>query len=323
MDNIFDFTLLKLACEDIFEDEIAAQTSDHDEEIVLSDDQIGSAADKILNLPDAFQEVLMSRMCFGFSERETEEIFGIVNPKKLFDSARIILGYSLMLQEREKISLDSLKHACELALDTFSAQVNSNTGKGQPFHNKAVLKKFIRSRKKITPSMLFVRRASIFLAGVLITGVMALTVSAALRERVYQWLVNVYEKYSSFSIVTENSEMIASIDLNQISFGFMPDGFELVEKYVDDAMLFVKYINPDNKQVYLRVVIPNDEAIDANTEGVTIEQVIINNHEANYWMKNGVTYLLWEEKGHLFAMYTEFELETATKIAENIHFPAE
>lgn len=329
MDSVFDMSLVKRACSEIFDGEASAagdlNGGFHD--IDLFDTQINILADKISILPDSYQEALISRMCFGLSAEETGEIFGMPNPSKIFNSAQITLGYSLALKPGERISSTSLKKACNFALSAFVAKIKEEAAQQPEFQNKKKMKRFLQWHKhnKMSLARLFLKRAVIFVVGVLLFGITAFTVNAAIQKKFFNWVVSVYEKFSSFSIAAGNETNVTSPigDSKQISFGYVPEGFELTKENGGYRRINLQYNDQNGMRIFLTVTASDGTKQGLNTEDAVIEEIYINGQEALFWIKNETTFIVWEQQGYLFSLITELNRETAVKIAENIHFDDE
>lgn len=315
-------TSLKQVCMALREQEIAQiRNPNHRMEHQLTDREINRLAECILVLPESYQEVLMARFCYQLSIEETRNIFGIADPEKTFYHAQCALGYAFDLPDNECIGIKSIHDACVLACDTYICTVKQQSKHTDfPRAAKEYLQNTHRGQRAKRLTLLVLKRVAMFLLVILASGTMVLSVNASLRERFFNWVISVYEEYSAFSIVSANEVSLTEfIDVQKISFGYMPDEFEKAEKYVDTQTGTLHYVNPDGKQIFLTIVPSDGTEHNVNTEAVTPEEIVINGHEGFFWLKNQSAFVVWEQNNHLFALITDLDRETTVKVAENIH----
>lgn len=324
MGNTFNLSLIKRTCIEIFDTE-AIDIGEPDSnflDVNLSNGEIEVLADKIQILPNDQQEALIARLCFKLSPKEISKIYGISNPRKTFNTAQTILGYSLSLKAGERISLSSLSKACDYMLLSFVTEIEQKNEKKsflESSHN-AILN-FNNAKKKIRSKYffsIFFKRVAVFAMTILISGITVLSVNASIREKFFDWVVTLYEKYSSFRIASNVSDTeIYTLNSRQVVFGYMPKDFVLAEEYISEKRINIQYCDQSGKQIIFMITVP-DTSQNLNTENVIVEEIFVNSHLGRTWIKDEVTYIVWEDRGYLFSLITELNRKDAIKVAENV-----
>ena len=162
--------------------------------------KIRELSEKILHLPHQGIVLLFSRYCFRLSPQETEK-FQMKNAKGRFHFYRELLSLSMGLSSEQVISEDSLNQACKIAMKDYlrmelkkDPDVN-NVGKNR---TSIAFKRFSKAVAvaTITITLLFST---------------AMVVNAQFREKVIAWVVETFEKYSSFEVQRDGENTQADL----------------------------------------------------------------------------------------------------------------
>jgi hypothetical protein len=323
MFNFPDLTLVKRTCSEIFEDEIKdfEDAENKSLDIDLPDTQINALAEQISALPDVYQEALIARLCLGFTTEEISKVFSISNPEKALVSAKVILNYSISQESNSRISMSSLKKACDKAFFAYVSQIKSETTRLSDDQSATKLKAFMRMqrKRKKTSGVAVLKYAAVFLIGIILCGTITLAVSAEIREKFFSWVISTYERYSSFEITTVagNGSVITDISQLEIDLEYIPDGFELLNTTETATRKGIRYLDANEVRISITAALP-DVSTDMNTEDVTIEDILVGEYEAKRWRKNDTEFIVWEQQGYMLSLITELDSETALKIAESV-----
>lgn len=150
-----------------------------------------------------------------------------------------------------------------------------------------------------------------FVAALIFSMTMVMSVSA-LREGFFDMVQQIFEK---FSIITYQSNGITSnIDKPFVEYELteLPEGYVLTEENVipETKQKIVTYKNKDN--TYLGFDQYPIETADfmINTEGVTLEEIFVDNQTLYYYSNLGIQNVFWDNGEYVFFISGEIDKET-------------
>lgn len=153
------------------------------------------------------------------------------------------------------------------------------------------------------------------LAAVIMVITTAMSVSA-IRNSVFEFVSQVYEKYSQIffsqtSAVTQNS-----INFTECKPSYIPDGFQLVHSETN-GLFRQEYENGTDMIFYTQQEI-NEASMHINTEGVELEDTKVNGLPAKYYSNQGTQNLIWYDNQYVYMVSSTLDRKTVFKIAENV-----
>lgn len=177
--------------------------------------KIRELSEKILLLPHEGIVLLFSRYCFRLSPEEAEMFFQLKNAKGCFRFYRNLLSSSMGLRTDEMISDASFNEACKIALKEY---LNTELKENEGSHKTG------KSRAKIVLRQM---GRAVAVAAVTLTLLFStcMVTNAKFRERVITWIVEAFEKYSSFELEGDGDS--AQPDLQSYKPTYLPDRAEL------------------------------------------------------------------------------------------------
>ena len=146
----------------------------------------------------------------------------------------------------------------------------------------------------------------------------------ALREPFIRFIVEIYEKFSNVIFVNDKSEsdiilVTEELILEKIQPTYIPEEYELESEYNDEVIHKEIYINSDKSKTIMYMQRINDESIvQANTENVVYENILINNYSAIYYSNKGTNTIVVSGERYIFTIEGTIEKEELLKIAESI-----
>jgi hypothetical protein len=180
--------------------------------------------------------------------------------------------------------------------------------------------KLVRGRRKLFSVL---RTAAMFALALLLTGTVAISVNAELREKLFDWFVETFPQYSDFRVSTDVPLTEESFDkLALYEPTYIPDGFSEFSIGDMDTMVYFDYSsNDDGSLLSIMGRLPTGGAVGMNTEGVEIEKTSFQGEEAYYWEKDGIAYYTFILDGYHFTITGPLARSEIYKIAENIKTP--
>lgn len=286
----------------------------------LSDDQVNQLARKIVLLPSEYRNILFFRYCFNNTSYETENILEIENAiSKLRYIQKMLSGF--MGLGNSWIADNSMEMACEIALIEDTKDYDNIKVLHEPNYSKSFrqrLKDINIKQGNYRLLVLIAKRVAIFILICILSFSAVLAVNAEVRERVFDWIIEVYEKFSIFTSQNMDEDN-NSIELTSLKINYIPIGFELVNINKGRNALIYNYLANNNQEFYIKLVDSFGENKSYyDTENVEIEEIIFKGSQGYMWRTDEMTYLIWNQDGiecHVIGTLSKDEI---LKVAENI-----
>jgi hypothetical protein len=155
--------------------------------------------------------------------------------------------------------------------------------------------------------------AAILIAFILTNSILIATVQAY-REKVFETIVTVYDRFTSIIIKVEEP---ISEGLSFTEPSYIPDGFEVIKDKQTDITRKINYMNGNRIIIYMQDIITNAE-IRIDTEGTTIEEMKINNQIIKYVFNKDMYIAYWNDDNFIYSVNAEVSFEELVKIIEGI-----
>lgn len=143
----------------------------------------------------------------------------------------------------------------------------------------------------------------------------------ALREPVIRFIVETYEKFSSIIIVNDKNEddIVIDYSFEKITSMYIPEGYILDFEFDEAPIYQVRYVNNDKTKMFVCMQAITDEGIvQANTEGITYENININNDSGVFYSNKGNNTVIFNLDKYVFTLTGTISREELVKIAESI-----
>lgn len=166
--------------------------------------------------------------------------------------------------------------------------------------------------------MLIAKKAAVFILVCILSFSAVLAVNAEAREKVFDWVIEVFEK---FSIITPQDidEGNNSVELSSFKINYIPTGFELVDIHKGRNMLIYIYSANSNQEFNIKLFASSGENKSYyDTEGAEIEEITLKGSPAYMWQIDDMVYLIWYQDGIECHIIGNLDKDEALKVAENI-----
>ena len=145
----------------------------------------------------------------------------------------------------------------------------------------------------------------------------------ALREPFVNFIVETFEKFSNVIFVSDKSEKDNTIEndfkLVVIEPSYIPDGYEKELNFGDEVVYQARYVNTYRTSSIMYMKSINDGSIlQANTENVSYENIVINQYAGIYYSNKGTNTIVFSTEEYLFTVEGTVDKEQIFKIAESI-----
>lgn len=267
--------------------------------------EIRALSEKILHLPQQGITLLFSRYCFRLSPEETEMFFQIKNAKGRFRFYRNLLSTSTGLRPGQLLSDPSLDQACKIALKVY-------------LRTELKEDSVVYSDRKCQPHIVFNRiRKTVVVAAIILalSFSTAMAANAQFRQNVIAWVVETFEKYSSFEIQSYGENV--QPDLQSYKPTYLPDGAELLNTIVQPEMVVYEFVVNDSNSFEL-LVSKSDTKVYLNTENAEITPFVRNELTGYYFKNRAENYVCWEQNACFLAVYGSIDTDELIKIAVSV-----
>lgn len=286
----------------------------------LSAEEIGQLSRKIDILPSEYRNILFFRYCFNNTPSETDKILDIEDS---IGKLRYIQKMLSRIMELENAWIDenSMTEACRLALAEYTKDYNEVKMMYNPNYSinfKRKLKGIKIKQNLNSIAMSVAKRVAVFILVCFLSLSAVLTVNAEAREKVFDWVVQRFPKFSIF-IPQGMDEVDDSTELTSLKINYIPTGFELENTHEGRSMLIYDYWTEDNQNLTIKLVTLSSEGRSYyDTEGIEIEEIIFKDSKGYIWEADGIAYLIWYQDGVECHIVGNLSREEISKIGESI-----
>lgn len=217
----------------------------------------------------------------------------------------------------------ALSQACKLALKKLMDEVNMQPDVLHAYsrHFRKQLRKVRAAQKPVDYLLRGASRAAAVLLAVSIGFSTAMVTNAEFREKILEWIVETYPKYSKIRLdgVQNRSGSDRAGELASFQITYIPDGYKLVYQSNLETMKHFRYVNSAEQSIIIQIV-PGDGSNNYNTEGAEVKTCIVGNRSVLYWKKDSFSMCIAKDRDWLIVVMTELPFDEAFKILENIRF---
>lgn len=142
----------------------------------------------------------------------------------------------------------------------------------------------------------------------------------ALREPVIRFIVETFEKFSNVVFVNDKSkeDIIIDFTFEKTIPTYIPEEYKFDSDFEYDNAYQVMYVNASNSTIIYSQQINNDSILQANTENVTYQNIVINDYPAIYYSNKGTNTVIVSGERYTFTVEGTIEKELLIKIVESI-----
>lgn len=267
--------------------------------------KIQELSEKILYLPHQGIVLLFSRYCFRLSPKEAEKFFQLENAKGRFRFYRELLSSNMGFSSAQVISDDSLNQACRIAMKTYLRMEL----KEDPAANSA------GKRRTHIAFRRFGKAVAVAAITITLLFSTAMVANAQFKEKVIAWVVETFEKYSSFELQSDREN--AQTGLQNYKPTYLPDGSELLDT-VEQSEMIVYEFAINNSGGFEILLSKSDTKVYLNTENTEITPFDQNEIAGYYFKKGDLNYVCCDRDGYFIAIYGSIDTDELIKIAAGI-----
>lgn len=184
-------------------------------------------------------------------------------------------------------------------------------------HEAAMQKIFRKERKKLFYKKIpkYSKRAAVFLLAVIIMSGIAVFSVEAWRIKVMNFVIEMSQTHSEINF-GENSTKGDSYISDEITLGYIPEGFKLEKKDIKNNMVTLVFKGEDEYFIFSMNKIAGSMGID--TENASVKKTTINGQEALFSSNINVNILVWHDEKFSYTLSGTVDEKEIVKIAEDI-----
>ncbi|WP_227836465.1 DUF4367 domain-containing protein [Clostridioides sp. ES-S-0001-02] len=208
---------------------------------------------------------------------------------------------------------ESIPIATKIILDDLPSDDELNHVFSKSFERK--MKKLIKQQKRssLTNKIIFYSKRTAIVFLIVLASLFTVTMSSeALRTRLYELVIRVYEDLTSFVFSTNDGE--ESLNLKIIEPKYIPNDFKEVDR-VDNFI--ITYKNKNNIEINYTFCEIGANSIILDTEDAKVENILINGNKAIYIEKETSIQLFWNDKKSIYLLSTDCYKEDLLKKYKN------
>lgn len=157
--------------------------------------------------------------------------------------------------------------------------------------------------------------AAILVLVIMLNTVLVVSVEAY-REKFFELIQTVTERFTSFFVEADDDAPVT--ELVPIDPPYIPEGFDVIEKFSDAVSHTVIYLNEEGQEIYYVQALVVDGETHIDTEDAEMQVIQIEDCAVYAVRKNDTTQLCWIDGDYEFVIISNVEYETIIAVAEEI-----
>lgn len=139
----------------------------------------------------------------------------------------------------------------------------------------------------------------------------------ALREPTIEFIIGVYEKFSSLVFGTDDSQAAYPETIEEIrTIKNLPVGYTLADTVSTDIFIKTTYVSPGYNDIIFKQYLITSTEVQADTEGVDLENLEIAGYPAVYFNNKGISTINWTDGKYGYGISGNLEKETLISMTE-------
>ncbi|MGV8148208.1 MAG: DUF4367 domain-containing protein [Alkaliphilus sp.] len=218
----------------------------------------------------------------------------------------------------EQVFADIVKKAEQIMLQQIPNISEQSYEFTKKFEGRMKLINKIANRKISWKMVLrYVKKIAIIILIVLVTSFATIMSVEALRIRFFEMITETLEKYTYIEYEKTNIDIVDEED-TFYNPSYIPKGFVLIKHEIFHTTAILTYVNEEEIEIIFEQYSLEHTRMKIDTEGTTLNPIIIRGNEGYYFQNKGLTTIMWQEKQYGFIISSEAEKNILIKMAESI-----
>ena len=208
--------------------------------------------------------------------------------------------------------MNNFEKACEMSLNDWLSTLPEEVPQAEYTKNhEKWLKKLFNKMRDNRYHRFTTKTVRVMLIAATLT---ALLLTAFVIPSSREYIIDYFDIFSRYQLTESNDNSVNG----EITVGYIPEGFKLVNKQISSRICAVDY-SDSNKTVIKIIKCTSSINVEFDTETGNIEKVIHNGKSYTLYLdKNECAYLVWNSNDYVYQVYGMISKEELFKIAETV-----
>lgn len=208
--------------------------------------------------------------------------------------------------------MTKFEKACEMSFNDWIATIPDIVPEAEYTDKHAKwLKKLFNKMRDDRYHVFTTKTIKVLLVAAVLT---ALLLTAFVIPSSREFIVDNFEIFSTYELTESNNNSVNG----EITVGYVPEGFELVENGVYSKVLYSEYVSKENNALTIYKY-PSSMKVDFDTETGNAEYITFDN--VTYTVctdANKIYTVVWTQNDYIYQVYGQFEKKDILKIAQSV-----
>ena len=208
--------------------------------------------------------------------------------------------------------MNNFEKACEMSLNDWLATIPEIVPEAEYTKNHEKWKRKLFNKMRDNRYHRFTTKTVKVLMIAAVLSALLLTAFVIPSSREY--IIDNFDIFSRYQITEPNDNSVNG----EITVGYIPEGFELIEKHINSNLIAYDYIN--QSKGYITITKSSSAIqIEFDTEIGLVENSIIDGKSYTFFVdENNCSYLVWNENDYVYQIYGSILKDELVKIAETV-----
>lgn len=163
------------------------------------------------------------------------------------------------------------------------------------------------------------RVISVLVAVMLLTTTALFSVSAT-RGPIVTFFTEAYDKFTAvfFDKPETTTYSDESDPLEEITVGYIPEGFELRYESRSERSCLIEYANEGEHSLIITVRPIGEAGLTFDTEGVEVVSIEVNGYDGIYYYQKGISNVMWNDNNRYYIIRGDLDYNAIMEVAESI-----
>lgn len=213
---------------------------------------------------------------------------------------------------------DALVHVNKLELALLPNDDKIDHVFSKKFEN--TMKRLIKKQRRPNYSSANLLRKKVvigFVAAIIFSMTMAMSVSG-FREGFFEMVQQIFDKFSIITYEANGEILEDSKPFVEYELTTVPEGYVLADETIDEFLQIkvATYRDKDDKYIGFDQYSVKRADFTINTEGTTLENVIVDGQEVNYYSNIGIQNVFWDNGEYVFFISGEIDKKTLLELVK-------
>ncbi len=208
--------------------------------------------------------------------------------------------------------MNNFEKACEMSLNDWLATIPEIVPEAEYTKNHEKWKRKLFNKMRDNRYHRFTTKTVKVLMIAAVLSALLLTAFVIPSSREY--IIDNFDIFSRYQLTESNDNSVNG----EITVGYIPEGFELVDKQVSSKISYIDY--KDSSGITIKISKSSSATkVEFDTETGKIENVVINDKQYTFYIdENSFRYLVWNRNDYVYQIHSSISREEMIKIAETV-----